>query len=237
MLSTLLAPHRARDDFRIDDLVHHAAEIVTQVAGPQLRYKVTPIPDARTVRFYIQEGLVDPPHGTSGAAALYGYRHLLQLVTVKVLQGHYLPLSRIRETLDKLSNRELEMLLKSWRAKSPDPFQVDLLQNSFLSLGASRKDPPIDDARQATEPDTRTSAQSFLKSIQKTEEPQPHPSRLSQYIEGPGWARHELYPGIELHVRHGVQLPPGTSFFSALASRMRVILEKLGQGNSRRSKT
>jgi len=87
MLRKLLSAHRPRKDLTIDDLVHLAAEIIPQVAGRQDRHKVTAIPDSRTVRYYIHEGLVDRPHGTSGSSALYGYRHLLQLVAVKVRLG------------------------------------------------------------------------------------------------------------------------------------------------------
>ena len=41
------------------------------------------------------------------------------------------------------------------------------------------------------------------------------------------WNRFELHPGIELHVRQGAAIPESPSFLSALASRLRAILEKL----------
>jgi len=198
MLSTLLAPYRDLNEMKMDDLVHHAADLVPQVAGPQNRYKVTPIPDARTVRYYIQEGLVDPAHGSSGAASLYGYRHLLQLVTVKVLQGHNLPIRKIRETIDKLTDRELEKLLKSWRGTP------------------SAADPTL-------------SAHAYLRSLERSENPGA-PAAEPRRAAYEGWTAHELYPGIELRVKDDLRIPMGTSFYSALASRMRVILERLMGG-------
>lgn len=221
MLNELLGPYRALEALRIDDLVHHAAEIVPQVAGPQWRYKVTAIPDARTVRYYIQQGLVDPPHGSTGSAALYRYRHLLQLVTVKVLQSHYLPIRRIKETIDQLTNQELEKLLEGWRSES------------VVSVSEPQGSSP-------------SPARVFLESIQ-TERPErperpDQPAQLAmlsmgqhgedqvgsiQFGPSAGWTRYELYPGIDLVVKEGVQVPSSPSFLSALASRLRVILEKL----------
>src|SRR6185295_2563684 len=40
---------------------------------------------ARAVRFYVSTGLLDRPEG-KGTAATYGYRHLLQLLAIKVRQ-------------------------------------------------------------------------------------------------------------------------------------------------------
>lgn len=237
MLTELLAPYRPLDTLRIDDLVHHAAEIVPQVAGPQWRHKVTAIPDARTVRYYIQQGLVDPPHGSSGSAALYRYRHLLQLVTVKVLQSHYLPIRRIKETIDQLTDQELEKLLEGWREPLATP-QPPAGSATTLLRGYTDAATPFHSVRES--PNQPQSARAFLESIQ-TERPE-RPDQLAQLFDslhgddqlgsvrsGPpaGWTRYELYPGIDLVVKEGVQVPSSASFLSALASRLRVILEKL----------
>src|SRR4026208_75639 len=42
-------------------------------------------PSARSVRFYVASGLLDRPEGT-GTAATYNYRHLLQLLAIKIRQ-------------------------------------------------------------------------------------------------------------------------------------------------------
>jgi len=54
--------------------------------------RVTPLPDVRVVRWYATIGLVDRPLGMRGRTALYGPRHLYQLVAVKrrQAQGHTL---------------------------------------------------------------------------------------------------------------------------------------------------
>src|SRR2546428_4630117 len=120
MISTLFQQYKARKNWTIDDLVHTAAEIIPFVAGPQERHKVTELPDPRTVRYYIQEGVVDRPHATSGSSALYGYRHLLQLVAIKVLQSLYLPIRRIRLEIKDLTNAQLEERLDAWSGAHVD---------------------------------------------------------------------------------------------------------------------
>ena len=52
----------------------------------------------RTVRYYIQVGLVSPPEGR-GPGAHYRPRHLEQLLTIRKWQGAGLSLERIRELL------------------------------------------------------------------------------------------------------------------------------------------
>ena len=49
--------------------------------------RIRDVPDPRTVRYYATLGLLDRPR-IEGRTALYGRRHLLQLVAVKRLQGH-----------------------------------------------------------------------------------------------------------------------------------------------------
>jgi DNA-binding transcriptional MerR regulator len=49
--------------------------------------RVRELPNERTVRWYVTIGLVDPPLGRRGRLALYGPRHLLQLVAVKRRQA------------------------------------------------------------------------------------------------------------------------------------------------------
>ena len=42
-------------------------------------------PSERTIRFYVARGLVSPPDGR-GTAAVYSYRHLLQVLAIKLRQ-------------------------------------------------------------------------------------------------------------------------------------------------------
>jgi DNA-binding transcriptional MerR regulator len=53
----------------------------------------------RTVRYYVQEGLLPPPLGL-GRGRHYGAQHLERLLKVKALQEQGMPLAAIREAMD-----------------------------------------------------------------------------------------------------------------------------------------
>lgn len=63
----------------------------------------------RTVRYYIQEGLLPPPEG-AGPFARYNELHLWRLRLIRRLKKEYLPLAEIRRRLSDLSLDELEKL-------------------------------------------------------------------------------------------------------------------------------
>ena len=64
-------------------------------------------PSARAVRFYVASKLLDRPDGT-GTAATYGYRHLLQLLFIKIRQREGQTLEKIKVELTGLSGDALE---------------------------------------------------------------------------------------------------------------------------------
>jgi DNA-binding transcriptional MerR regulator len=247
----------------MDDLVHLASEIIPKVAVRPDRHKVTAIPDARTVRYYIQQGIVDRPHGLAGPSALYGYKHMLQLVAVKILQSQYLPIRRIKEMLQGLDASALEERVQAWTAAGAPAIMGGGATIKALTISpppaapAPPEVPPPDplprtfgENRPAGTPGS--AGPSWVPRLQmrarvrheESSKPSGEPEHLvdslmerslrleqaSRQAEGgSGWSRLELHPGIELHVRHGIQLPQSPSFFSALASSLRVILQQMAR--------
>ncbi|WP_419993674.1 helix-turn-helix domain-containing protein [Streptomyces boninensis] len=61
--------------------------------------RVRDVPSARLIRWYTTIGLVDPPLTRRGRVALYGERHLLQLVAVKRLQARGRSIAEIQRLL------------------------------------------------------------------------------------------------------------------------------------------
>jgi DNA-binding transcriptional MerR regulator len=61
--------------------------------------RVRGVPDERTIRYYTTLGLLDRAHEMRGRTALYGRRHLLQLVAIKKLQAQGRTLAEIQRTL------------------------------------------------------------------------------------------------------------------------------------------
>lgn len=65
---------------------------------------------ARTIRYYITEGLLPAANGR-GPAATYELTHLLRLRLIQALKAEHVPLEGIRERLAGLSDREIEAIL------------------------------------------------------------------------------------------------------------------------------
>lgn len=65
---------------------------------------------ARTVRYYIQQGLLPSP-GQSGPGAKYSQVHLARLLAIRSLQQLHLPLAEIRKRLESTGNTALESAL------------------------------------------------------------------------------------------------------------------------------
>ena len=67
----------------------------------------------RTIRYYIQEGLLDPPAGR-GRGGFYFDSHLERLRQIKALQEDGLRLSQIQQVLKKGEKPELPPLREVW---------------------------------------------------------------------------------------------------------------------------
>jgi DNA-binding transcriptional MerR regulator len=61
--------------------------------------RVRDVPDQRAIRWYVTRGLVDRPVASRGRVALYGRRHLLQLVAIKRRQAEGRSLADIQAEL------------------------------------------------------------------------------------------------------------------------------------------
>ncbi len=74
-----LAPWSLRDLAAVAGAILEASDVVPLNAAARAR------PTERTIRFYVARGLVSPPEGR-GTAAVYSYRHLLQVLAIKLRQ-------------------------------------------------------------------------------------------------------------------------------------------------------
>jgi DNA-binding transcriptional MerR regulator len=66
---------------------------------------------ARTIRYYIAEGLLQPAYGR-GPSAVYDADHLMRLRYIQRLKNEHLPLTEIRERLNQLTPDDLAVALK-----------------------------------------------------------------------------------------------------------------------------
>ena len=72
----------------------------------------------RTVRYYVQRGLLPAP-AFRGPETAYGREHLLRLKAIKRLQAKYLPLDAIQRELARLGPAELEGLAERGEWSGP----------------------------------------------------------------------------------------------------------------------
>jgi DNA-binding transcriptional MerR regulator len=83
--------------------------------------RVRAVPDRRAIRWYTTIGLVDRPVAHRGRTALYGPRHLLQLVAVKRLQARGLPLVAIQQELAGATDSQLAGVARLPEGVAPGP--------------------------------------------------------------------------------------------------------------------
>ena len=92
----------------LDELCAGLALALSSGYGGAPNERIRDVPDRRTVRYYTTLGLIDRPAQMRGRTALYGRRHLLQLVAIKRLQANGLSLQEVQQRLFGASNHELE---------------------------------------------------------------------------------------------------------------------------------
>jgi DNA-binding transcriptional MerR regulator len=91
----------------LDELAERVDTALAVDYSGQPSGRVRAVPDRRAIRWYTTIGLIDRPVAHRGRTALYGPRHLLQLVAVKRLQASGLPLVSIQQELAGATDTQL----------------------------------------------------------------------------------------------------------------------------------
>ena len=91
---TTLREYRALAPWGLHDLSAVAGAILEASAIVPVNAVAASRPSERTIRFYVVRGLVSPPDG-KGTSSVYSYRHLLQVLAVKLRQMEGAPLDVI----------------------------------------------------------------------------------------------------------------------------------------------
>ena len=95
----------------LDELVAVAGSAIRRLRAEPVDGRISVELDARVVRYYQTLGLLDKPHRFDGRKAMYGVRHLLQLLAIKKLQADGYPLALIQENLAGRSTAQLEAIV------------------------------------------------------------------------------------------------------------------------------
>jgi DNA-binding transcriptional MerR regulator len=103
----LLRAHSRHAPWNARGLAAHATALVDAAGIRPTNASARASPSARAVRFYVANGLLDHPEG-KGTAATYHYRHLLQLLAIKVRQREGQTLDTIKAELEGVTGDLLE---------------------------------------------------------------------------------------------------------------------------------
>ncbi|MFC7272581.1 MerR family transcriptional regulator [Paractinoplanes rhizophilus] len=87
----------------MDELVERVREALAAEYSGAPNGRVRDVPDRRAIRWYTTIGLVDRPLGMRGRTALYGPRHLQQLVAIKRRQAEGRSLAEIQADFARLT--------------------------------------------------------------------------------------------------------------------------------------
>ena len=167
------------------------------------RTKVSP----RTIRYYIQQGLLPAPEAR-GPGAHYGPEHVDKLKLIRRLQAEHLPLSEIRKRIEKLQPEEVKRVLQSkpdYRADSASEYV-----RRVLSEGAASYASPVRSRMSV--------ASANLPRDQSQSLPAPQRSQ---------WERFTLAPDVELHVRRPVSREDNRKLDRLLEAARQIFNEEL----------
>jgi hypothetical protein len=103
----LLRAHARHAPWNARGLAAHVTALVDAAGIRPTNASARAAPSARSVRFYVANGLLDRPEG-AGTAATYGYRHFLQLLAIKIRQREGQTLDLIKREMQDVAGDSLE---------------------------------------------------------------------------------------------------------------------------------
>lgn len=172
-----LAPWNIRDLATLSDGILDASCVTPINAAAQSR------PSDRTIRFYVTRHLMSAPEGR-GTAATYGYRHLLQVLAIKLRQMEGATLQVIARELGESPGDVLEKRVASALGNLPLPDQLSL-EGRIAPRGRV----------------ARALARSQAAATERSPDGRPVPAPAVP-LEAGAWYRVSVGDGVEVTVRH-----------------------------------
>src|SRR6478672_10629713 len=103
----LLRAHARHAPWNARGLAAHVTALVDAAGVRPTNASARAAPSARSIRFYVANGLLERPEGT-GTAATYNYRHFLQLLAIKIRQREGVTLDTIKQEVKDVTGDSLE---------------------------------------------------------------------------------------------------------------------------------
>jgi hypothetical protein len=123
----------------VRDLAATAGALLARSRVRPVAASASTSPAERTIRFYVARGLLAPPEGR-GTAATYSYRHLLQVLAIKLRQMEGATLKTITRELGEATGDVLERRVAAVlgdRLPAPDDLPVAAAGRAFHHRPAS----------------------------------------------------------------------------------------------------
>jgi DNA-binding transcriptional MerR regulator len=108
----LLRAHSRQAPWNARGLAAHVTALVDAAGVRPTNASARAAPSARSIRFYVANGLLERPEGT-GTAATYNYRHFLQLLAIKIRQREGVTLDTIKKEMKEFTGDALERRVAS----------------------------------------------------------------------------------------------------------------------------
>ena len=149
----VLRSYRALAPWGLGDLASLSGSILETSGIVPLSAAAQARPTARTIRFYVTRGLVDPPEG-KGTAAVYSYRHLLQVLAIKLRQMEGVTLEAIVTEGQTRTGDAVERRVAATLGPSLVPPELLGWQSSFRGRSGRANSTPQREPRTEPAPST-----------------------------------------------------------------------------------
>jgi len=134
-----LRAYRELASWSLRDLAHVTGAILDASGIRPVNAAAAVKPNERTIRFYVTRKVVAPPDGR-GTAATYSYRHLLQVLAVKLRQMEGATLTAITAELPQMTGDVLERrVAAALGAGLPTPDELPLDGDQPVARGRAGK--------------------------------------------------------------------------------------------------
>ncbi len=192
--------YRQLAPWSLRDLATLAAAILDASGVRPINAAACTYPNDRTIRFYVSRGLVTPPEGR-GTAATYSYRHLLQVLAIKLRQMEGATLATIAKELAETTGDVLERRVAAALGPSlPPPSRLPLTGQEATPRGRAGR---------------------ALRAWLARAEPEP------QRLAGGRWLRVAVAQGLELHLHEDHPLARRAVPESDIADAIRLVAARL----------
>ena len=194
-----LAPWNLRDLASVAGALLEASGVRPTNAAARTR------PSDRTIRYYVAQGIMAPPEGR-GTSATYSYKHLLQILLIKLRQMEGVPLSQIGTELEEHAGDIVERRVASALGSGVIPPSRLPIANPQAARGRAGR---------------------AIHAWARLGEAPDRPAQSGKGFAGTKWHRVPVISGLELHVHDGHPLAKYIGEGPDIAEAVRLAVNRL----------